>query len=70
MPEGSELELEYKHHIEANYIFAGEGEAVNLASSKTYPLEPGWNLTMDKYYVAERSRRVCAREDRPQKLCI
>ncbi|WP_153102206.1 ectoine synthase [Paraburkholderia hayleyella] len=47
--EGAEQILEYKHHIEANYCFAGEGEVVDVASGITYPLRPGTIYVLDKH---------------------
>ena len=48
VPEGSELHLEYKHHFETNYCFAGEGEVVDLASGETHLLRPGVLYALDK----------------------
>ncbi|CAN7806960.1 ectoine synthase [Paraburkholderia hospita] len=47
--EGAVLELEYKHHIEANYCFAGEGEVVDLATGQTYPIRPGSIYVLDRH---------------------
>jgi L-ectoine synthase len=49
VPEGSELELEYKHHIEANYCFEGYGEVVDLATGKTHEIKPGSIYVLDKH---------------------
>ena len=49
VPEGAELHLEYKHHFETNYCFAGEGEVVDLASGKTHRLRPGTLYALDKH---------------------
>jgi L-ectoine synthase len=38
---GSDINLWYKHHWEANYIIAGKGEVTDLTSGQTWPLEPG-----------------------------
>ena len=46
--EGSEQELEYKHHLEANYCISGEGEVVDVASGDTYPIRPGTLYALDK----------------------
>jgi len=35
--EGAELHLHYKHHTEANYCFAGEGEVVEVARHEFDP---------------------------------
>ena len=46
--EGSEQELEYKHHLEANYCISGEGEVVDTTSGHTYPIRPGTLYALDK----------------------
>lgn len=48
LEEGSEQVLEYKHHLEANYCIAGEGEVVDLATGATYPIRPGTLYALDK----------------------
>ena len=47
--EGSEQTLEYKNHIEANYIIAGEGEVVNVATGQVHPLAPGSLYVLDRH---------------------
>lgn len=47
--EGSEQRLEYKNHIEANYIIAGEGEVVNVATGEVHPLAPGSLYVLDRH---------------------
>jgi L-ectoine synthase len=47
--EGSEQHLEYKNHIEANYIIAGEGEVVNVATGQVHPLAPGSLYVLDRH---------------------
>jgi L-ectoine synthase len=49
VPEGSQLELEYKHHVEANYCFQGHGEVVNLATGETFEINPGSIYVLDKH---------------------
>jgi L-ectoine synthase len=46
--EGSEMELEYKHHLEANYCISGEGEVVDAASGEAYPIRPGTLYALDR----------------------
>jgi L-ectoine synthase len=46
--EGSEQELEYKHHLEANYCISGEGEVVDMATGKSHPIRPGTLYALDK----------------------
>ena len=48
LSEGSEQELEYKHHLEANYCISGEGELVDVASGNVYPIRPGTLYALDK----------------------
>lgn len=47
--EGSELHLEYKHHLECNYCIAGEGEVVDVASGQTWPIRPGTLYALDRH---------------------
>lgn len=46
---GTELELEYANHFEANYCIAGTGEVVEVASGTTHQLEPGVMYTLDQH---------------------
>jgi L-ectoine synthase len=46
---GTELELEYEHHIEANLIVTGEGEVVDVATGEPHRLGPGVMYTLDKH---------------------
>lgn len=46
---GSEQNLWYKHHLEANLCIAGEGEVVDLASGEVFPLKPGSLYALDKH---------------------
>jgi L-ectoine synthase len=47
--EGSELELHYKHHIEANYCFGGEGEVVDVATGAAFPIKAGTLYALDRH---------------------
>jgi L-ectoine synthase len=38
---GSDINLWYKHHWEANYIVSGKGEVTDLTSGQTWTLGPG-----------------------------
>ena len=49
IPEGSEMELEYKHHLETNYCIAGEGEVVDVATGQVWPLKPGSMYALDRH---------------------
>jgi L-ectoine synthase len=46
--EGAELHLHYKNHLETNYCIAGEGEVVEVATGKTWPIKPGTMYALDK----------------------
>jgi L-ectoine synthase len=47
--EGTEQRLHYKHHLEANYCIAGEGEVVDVRTGKTYPIKPGTLYALDEH---------------------
>ncbi|SOE51878.1 ectoine synthase [Caballeronia arationis] len=47
--EGTQMELQYRHHVEANYCFAGEGEVVDVASGERFQLKPGSVYVLDKH---------------------
>ena len=49
MAAGSEHVMWYKHHIEANYIVAGEGEVENMASGEVFALAPGSVYVLDQH---------------------
>lgn len=46
--EGTEQRLEYRNHVEANYIIAGQGEVVNIATGEVHPLAPGSLYVLDR----------------------
>ena len=46
---GSELELEYANHFEANYCIAGTGEVTDVASGQVHRLDPGTMYTLDQH---------------------
>ena len=61
---GTEQEMWYKHHLEANYIIEGEGELEDVATGKVYPLKPGTMYTLDghekhKVRTFNKMRAVC-----------
>lgn len=47
--EGSEQLLEYRNHIETNYIISGEGEVENVATGSVYPLAAGTVYVLDRH---------------------
>lgn len=38
---GTEQHLEYKNHVETNYVIEGVGEVANVATGQVWPLGPG-----------------------------
>ena len=46
---GSELELEYRHHLEACYCVEGEGELLDHADGQRYPILPGTVYALDEH---------------------
>ena len=46
---GTELELEYANHFEANYCVAGTGDVIEMASGKVHQLGPGTMYTLDQH---------------------
>ncbi len=47
--EGTAQLLEYRNHIETNYIIAGEGEVENVATGVVYPLAAGTVYVLDRH---------------------
>lgn len=46
---GTELELQYEHHLEANLCVEGEGEVVEVATGRAHPLRPGVMYSLDSH---------------------
>ncbi len=46
---GSELNLQYRHHLEACYIIAGEAELTDAATGETHQLGPGSLYALDQH---------------------
>lgn len=46
--DGTELELEYKNHLEACYCISGRGEVTNLATGETHVIEPFTLYALDQ----------------------
>lgn len=44
---GTEQRLEYKNHVETNYVIAGEGEVENLVTGDCFALRDGTVYTLD-----------------------
>ena len=62
---GTELELEYAHHFEANYCVSGEGEVVDVARGRTYQLGPGIMYTLN-----EHDRHILRAKSPMTLLCV
>jgi len=46
---GSELNLQYKHHLEACYLLAGEADLTDLATGERHELRPGSMYALDQH---------------------
>jgi len=46
---GQQIELHYKHHIEANLVIEGEANVTDLESGQVFRLTPGSMYTLDKH---------------------
>ena len=46
---GTELELEYANHFEANYCISGSGEVVDVSTGEVHELGPGVMYTLDNH---------------------
>jgi L-ectoine synthase len=61
---GTELNLQYKHHLEACYCLEGEAELVDLASGERHRIAPGTMYALDEHdrhtiTVRQDLRLVC-----------
>jgi L-ectoine synthase len=61
---GTELNLQYKHHLEACYCLEGEAELVDLASGERHAIAPGTMYALDEHdrhtlTVQQDLRLVC-----------
>jgi L-ectoine synthase len=46
---GSELNLQYKHHLEACYCLEGEAELVDLATGERHAIGPGTMYALEQH---------------------
>lgn len=46
---GAEQRLEYKNHVETNYIIEGTGSVTNIATGQVWPLAPGTVYVLDHH---------------------
>jgi L-ectoine synthase len=61
---GAELNLQYRHHLEACYCLEGEAELVDLASGERHTIAPGTIYALDEHdrhtlTVRQDLRLVC-----------
>jgi L-ectoine synthase len=47
--QGTELRMQYKHHVETNYCIEGEGEVEEIANGKVHKLSPGTVYALDQH---------------------
>jgi L-ectoine synthase len=46
---GTELTLQYKHHLEACYLLAGEAQLTDLTTGESHALRPGSLYALDRH---------------------
>lgn len=46
---GAEQHLQYKNHVETNYIIEGRGSVTNLETGEVWPLSPGTIYVLDHH---------------------
>ncbi len=46
---GSSQTMEYRHHLEANLVIEGRGTLTEVATGKTFQLDPGTMYALDKH---------------------
>ncbi len=63
---GSEHEFHYKHHFESVYCMAGKGSITDLATGKTYAIQPGVMYALDQH----DKHRLKADEDLVMACCF
>jgi L-ectoine synthase len=56
---GTDLELEYRNHVEACYCVEGEAEITDLASGETHRIAPGVVYALDEH---DRHRLIVRRD--------
>jgi L-ectoine synthase len=61
---GTELSLQYRHHLEACYCLEGEAELLDLASGERHTIAPGTMYALDQHdrhtlAVQQDLRLVC-----------
>jgi L-ectoine synthase len=61
---GAELDMEYRHHLEACYVMQGTAEITDLATGEQHQLRPGSLYALDEHdahvlRVTDELRLVC-----------
>ncbi len=46
---GTEQRLEYRNHVETNYVIEGQGEVENIATGEVWALGPGTVYVLDQH---------------------
>lgn len=46
---GTTQRLQYKNHVETNYVIEGQGTVTNVATGETWPLGPGTVYVLDHH---------------------
>jgi L-ectoine synthase len=46
---GTIQRLQYKNHVETNYVIEGQGAVTNVATGETWPLGPGTVYVLDRH---------------------
>lgn len=46
---GTEQRLEYRNHVETNYVIEGRGAVTNLVTGENWPLGPGTVYVLDRH---------------------
>lgn len=56
---GTDLEIQYKNHLESVYCIEGKGSITDIATDTEYEIRPGVMYVLDKHDL----HRLCATED-------
>jgi L-ectoine synthase len=62
---GTELDLAYLNHFEANYCISGTGHVTDVAKGRTYSLKPG-----DIYVVDQHDHHILRAETELRLVCV
>lgn len=63
--QGAELHLHYQNHLESVYCVSGKGSVEDLATGKTYPIEPGTVYVLDK-----NDKHILRAEQEMEMACV